>query len=355
MAATKRHKPLIDPTLPSERVFNALFRGDLQFVQSATSCFDWEQVSLKYGTPLQAIVAGAIWDFDEPERKFSERLELLSWCISQGADPEQHAHGKVFGRVQIERDDLILAGTSAQSLIRTVHTFCRQEFLTDLDPQSLLLPRLKAMQKLLTALARPKCFSVVQSVAGHMWAEICHEPEYADVTVLSRPMTDKGLRCVFLAHSVLLCHASPVFKAMLKERAWREGDNHRIILDEPPGAVDIFLSMLCSGVLPDEYTCQEIATAAEMADKYQVDTMIPGLVAQMRRRMSVDNFATLCAYALKYSNLAMIGDCEAFVRKKAQQGEIRPESRWSNATHETMNFITETLNLYTFTVESRTL
>ncbi|CAE7333665.1 NHX3 [Symbiodinium sp. CCMP2592] len=358
MAAVKRHKPtLLDPSLPSERIFSALFRGDLLFVQSASPYFDWQKVSLKYGTTLQAVVAGAIWDFDESDRKFEERMELLSWCISRGADPDQHSHEKVFGRVPLDTTDLCLAGSSARSLVRTVDTICFDDFISDCDPQALLPGRLKAMQQLLArAVDRPKCHLVVESVVGHMWAEICRDPEFADVTILSRPMTERKLRCVFLAHSVLLCHASPVFKAMLTNKAWQEGGNHRIVLDEPPAAVNTFLSLLYSGCFPEEEcSCQDIVTVAEMADKYQVERMIPGLLSQMRSRMTVDNFASICSYALKYIDLALIRDCETFVQEKARQGEIRPDERWCNATHETMNFIVDTLNLYALTVKRRIL
>ncbi|CAE7763456.1 spopl, partial [Symbiodinium pilosum] len=340
-------------------VFEALFDADLRFVQSAAAAsFDWQQVSQQHGTPLQAIVAGAIFDFDEPERRFAQRLELLSWCVGRGADPDQHATEKAVGRVSVDGAELILAGTSAQSLIRTVYCLCQQDLISDMDPQSMLVSRLKTMQKRMAAAERPTCHSVVDSVMSHMWEEMCREPDFADVAVLSQPVGPLGLRCLFRAHSVLLCHASPVFNVMLKpnHQAWRESDNHCITLDESPAAVEVFLSMLYSGCFPHaDCDCDVLITVAEMADKYQVDKILPGLAAQIRRRISVDNFAMICAYAQKYSCLTLLSDCESFVREKARLGEIRPDIRWPNATNQTMDFIEETLNLYALAMKSRTL
>mmetsp|Transcript_49934 Transcript_49934/g.116592 ORF Transcript_49934/g.116592 Transcript_49934/m.116592 type:complete len:362 (-) Transcript_49934:60-1145(-) len=357
-SAKRWKRQIFDPPWPAEATFNALFRADDFFVKGAvTPCFNWQQVSVKFGTILQAIVAGAIYDYEEPQRIFDKRLELIPWCISRGADPDQHAPEKVQCKVPVDNLDLPLAGNSAQSILSTVLCIYQQELLSDMDPLSILPHRLKMMQKLLLTSERPKLRLVVESIATHVWEEVSSEPEFADVAVLSMAMPPNGMRCRFPAHSVILCQASPVFDAMLKHKGWRESDSFQITLEESPDVLRIFLMMLCSGVLPmlDGKDVRDLVRVAEMADKYQVEFLVPVLLAHFRQNITIPTFASICDFGLKYKQSGLLADCSKFVGEKARAGDINPEFRWPGATHETMNFIVDTLNLYAHEVAKRTL
>ena len=75
-------------TLEPSHVFRALYEGNEQVLLQSTS-FDWQTADNSWGTPLIALICG-YRGYDGPERA-ALTLRVAKWCITQGANPQQHA------------------------------------------------------------------------------------------------------------------------------------------------------------------------------------------------------------------------------------------------------------------------
>jgi len=312
-------------------IFQALYDGDIETVKTGASTFDWHGTSEEWGTPLLAVIAGNCFDPFSDATMVETKLKLISWCISQGADPYMHAPPCCSWRLEVGRYGEvheILGGNSAVSIVCNLLNSVK-DFMDYLwyeaweqngdgvyQEAQEAYARLQRFQKFLVSAERGPAKTKVLEGVANLWEKIYKERASADVVFVCEGTNGLETReCC--AHSLVLKAASPVLSAMLdSEGAWQEGQHRRIKTEDSAAVIEHFISLVYTGCFAEGQTSAESADAAEelidiaeVAQRYQVDFLIAGLLPRLRRLLSDANFDLICGFALRHGEKDLQRDC----------------------------------------------
>lgn len=230
-------------------------------VQLAPEDFDWNEPHFFHGTPLMATVNEIV----RSGQLNCEVKAMLQFCMGQGADPRTHApvargFSGGWGNSTEEFPHVTRvfhAGRSAITLALGLVSVL--ERISLYEHQGKYVDQLAAAKELLTVFGQfqPAAPSrPVPEAAINMWNSVRSDQEHADVELRVSGDPDAGgeagsdFGTVVMAHSLVLCHSSPVLGAMLNS-SMREGQTKVVSV---PGAsvaaVRLLLAIVYSGVVP---------------------------------------------------------------------------------------------------------
>eukprot|EP00930_Biecheleria_cincta_P068894 TRINITY_DN56721_c0_g1_i1.p1 TRINITY_DN56721_c0_g1~~TRINITY_DN56721_c0_g1_i1.p1 ORF type:complete len:383 (+),score=62.05 TRINITY_DN56721_c0_g1_i1:100-1149(+) len=306
----------------------------MEAVKIGAATFDWNTTSEQWGTPLLAIMVGKF--FSSNKATYEAKVKMMTWCIAQGADP--HAHAPLFcsweihaGMLNLRHGASIIGGHSAVSIVSMlIHKnvtetkatgYISDESEADFEYEKCqkLDQRLRQVYDLLVFAERgPAKVHVLEGVAS-LWENIYKDRATADVVFFCNTTSGQDQKeC--RAHSLVLKAASPVLSAMLdSESAWQEGQNRKIEVGDTVGVVEHFISLIYTGCFAEGQMTSGIEPAdvieiAELAQRYQVDFLISGLIHHLHRHLSDANFDSICSFALRHGEKDLQRDCRDHVR-----------------------------------------
>mmetsp|Transcript_93307 Transcript_93307/g.170927 ORF Transcript_93307/g.170927 Transcript_93307/m.170927 type:complete len:462 (-) Transcript_93307:126-1511(-) len=265
-------------SVPSERVetewlWEALFSCRHAYhviMQLAPDDFDWNAMHPVHGTPLMATVNEIV----RSGQVNRDVRSVLQWVIKHGADPRRIAptargYSGGWGNSTDEFPNVPRVPHNGKSAITLVLGLINVlERIWNYEHKGKYQDQLSAAKELMNIFGRFRenvPTSPVPCPVLEMWQNIQYDQEHADVEIhvtgdiVEDDCTsqDRDDLCIIRAHSLVLCHASPVLEVFLSNR-WSassgEGGGPKMRTVPLPGAspvaVHLLLETIYTGVMP---------------------------------------------------------------------------------------------------------
>merc|ERR1711924_9885 len=263
--ASSRHFPWTasNPTWTS--VVHAIVFGRIGLVRSPE---ETEEAN-KYGSVMTA-----------SDAEFQDRLDLLEHALEYGADPYIPTPAECNLNLGWGSEDAgdIEVDPKEKNVVELLLALEREIKSRD-HWQENWRDDLERINKLLTIIVRSDAGEgVADNVSIHgkvvdMWTSVLADGEAADVVISAKSPGSSSTNFEEVpALRVILCHASPVLKAMLTG-SMREGVSQKIVVDDCSGdAVKMLLALLYTGTLTgeDEPQMGTMLDALMLAHRWQV-------------------------------------------------------------------------------------
>jgi len=308
-------------------MFQALCNGDIAGAKSKAVGFDWHATSDVWGTPLLAIFSGYCFQPEEAdETMINTKTTLVKWCILQGADPHQHAPRSCNWKVPVGETNVDIAGNSALSFLANAShgiemTLDETDYTDDerFDRLSDVESRLEFFSALISQNLGPPKVRVLEGVVS-AWEKIYQDRAAADVVFVCHDA--KECR----AHSLVLKAVSPVLSAMLDQNSsWREAQHQKIETTDSLGAIENFVALVYTGSFAEGQLedgtigAKELIQIAEVAQRYQVEFLMPALTIRLRNDVSNATFDMICDFAIRHVNFDLQSVCMSHASSKTKR------------------------------------
>mmetsp|Transcript_40306 Transcript_40306/g.94407 ORF Transcript_40306/g.94407 Transcript_40306/m.94407 type:complete len:339 (+) Transcript_40306:163-1179(+) len=273
--------------------------GDIEALKRFTPvCFDWSLCDSPYKTP---VLHAAILDGVTRPELHDNILEILSWLLKMGADPQQKAPSNAnrFDIWKTHRPEtttvtLKCAGHTALSLALALREALMGSGVEFPDECTFL----EAVVSVISMPARKAPRVAINPGVLDRWEKVLEMTETHNVTF----ETADG---EVTAHDILLMASSPVLRVML-ESSMVEGKQKRIkVKDAASGGVSLFVEMLYTNATRRGPDYKTVLTALDLAHRWQVENVVQILADALRDMITFDSFV-LIAEAATLKGLEML-------------------------------------------------
>jgi len=318
-------------------IWEALAMGEARALQGAdTSSFQWRDMHQDFGSPLHAILFGKISNatgndasdsvdhvrfgslISSDSQRRRSRLSLLRMAMESGADPDIPAppscdcelfwHFEKHGQLQKTKFISFTGKSALQCLLAA------KRVITELDVRDWMC-ELEAIDEAVDILSKsgpPTNKIAVSEGVVETWEAVLNDTASTDVVLRAEGSGNAEVK----AHSVVLCGASPVLKAMLSTTSMREGDRRVIeIKDSSIQAVGLLLVLIYTGTTgagEEEPQVPVMLSALDLAHRWQVLHVASMLASAVASRLDPDNFEAAMDAALRLQLPQLLSAGRAF-------------------------------------------